>query len=91
MPARIRKRYDGTESDVLINGQFYTYNELAEASGITYKAITNRLGRRPFVTDRDLLPVREAKRRDYSARKKRTSAFEDRSETVMNKWLRKPL
>ena len=58
MPARIRKRYDGTESDVLINGQFYTYNELAEASGITYKAITNRLGRRPFVTDRDLLPVR---------------------------------
>ena len=50
MPARIRKRYDGTESDVLINGQFYTYNELAEASGITYKAITNRLGKRPFVT-----------------------------------------
>ena len=27
MPARIRKRYDGTKSDVLVNGQFYTYKE----------------------------------------------------------------
>ncbi len=88
MPARIKKRYDGTKSDVLINGQFYTYNEIAEAAGVTYKVITNRLQKRPFVTDRDLVPVNVAKRRDYQARKKLTSAFEDRCETIMNKWLR---
>ena len=91
MPARIRKRYDGTESDILIKGQFYTYNEIAEAAGVTYKTITNRIGKKPFITDSDLVPVNEAKRRDYSARKKKTSAFEDRWETMMNKWLRKPL
>jgi hypothetical protein len=91
MPARIRKRYDGTESNILINGQFYTYNEIAEAAGVTYKTITNRIGKKPFITDSDLVPVNEAKRRDYSARKKKTSAFEDRCETMMNKWLRKPL
>lgn len=88
MPARIRKRYDGTKSDVLVNGQFYTYQEIAEAAGLTYKVITNRLQKRPFVTDKDLVPVNVAKRRDYLARKKVNSVFETRCETLMNKWLR---
>lgn len=92
MPARIRKRYDGTESDILINGQFYTYNELAQAAGVSYKTITNRLCSKPFVTDRDLQPLNENKSRDNLGKSHQfRSAFEDRCEILMNTWLRKPL
>jgi len=91
MPARIKKRYDGTKSDILINGQFYTYKEIAKAANLSYKLVSCRLSKKAFITDKDLVPVNEAKRRDYQARKKVTSVFEDRCESVMNKWLRKPL
>ena len=91
MPAIVRKRYDGTESDILINGQFYTYKEIAKAANLSYKLVSCRLAKKPFITDKDLMPVNEAKRKNYQAGKIVTSAFEDRCEAVMNKWLRKPL
>ncbi len=79
---------------LLVDGDYYTYVQLASAVGATYNCIKNRLYNKRFVTPDDLYEP-NSKRNGRKQPNRRNPAditrLEDRSMILADKWMRRKL
>tara|TARA_Y100000004_G_scaffold12121_1_gene13096 strand:+ start:1498 stop:1746 length:249 start_codon:yes stop_codon:yes gene_type:complete len=73
----------------LVDGNYYTYLELADAIGAKYSCIKNRLCSKKFATPNDLYPPHS--KRDRSKPPQETLLLETQSMMIMDKYLRRKL
>ena len=82
------------EHQSLVDEEYYTYLQLAEAIGANYNCIKNRLYNKKFVTPDDLYEP-NSKRKGRKQPNRRNPAditrLEDRSSIMMDKYLRRLL
>jgi hypothetical protein len=89
-------KYIGTKSDKFVTGQKYTYDDMAELTGINISTLRSRMGRirGNVITDEVLLPKRKpftnADGTPFSnmVRQNIPDRCETESEKMMNKYLR---
>ena len=85
-------RYEGNDPR-LVEGQFYTYAQLCEITGITYNTLKNRLYKDETVTDNVLYTVGTKKRVVNKAvrRKQAWPRLETKVDYMSQERLRRPL
>lgn len=92
-------KYVGTLSDVFVNGESYTYQEMSELTGINISTLRTRLGRieGKVITDDAILPKRKPFTNpdgtpfSHMVRRVFPDRCETQSEKMMNKYLRMTL
>jgi hypothetical protein len=80
--------------EVLNDGEYYTYVQLAESIGANYNCIKNRLYNKKFVTPEDMY-IPNSKRKDRKQPNRRNpediTRLEDMSMIMMDKYIRRKL
>ena len=89
-------KYIGTQSDKFVTGQSYTYDDMAELTGINISTLRSRMGRirGNVITDDVLLPKRKAFTNadgtpfSQGVRQNIPDRCETEAEKMMNRYLR---
>ena len=77
--------------DSLLDGEYYTYNELSELIGSTYNCIKNRLYSKPYCTSDDLYPPYSRSGGKAKSQPKEIRRLETDAMVVSQKYLRRKL